>query len=177
MISAEDERMLAELVADYQQKFYGKYRAIVKTVLDGSDLGKLVVTLPEVYDDQDSPPAWPCVPYAGPSHGLVALPEEGDGVWVEFEGGDPSNPIWTGCWWADGNMPDPAAVSVRTWATSGGLKIVLDDDNSELRLEHPQGAKIVLSDDGLELSYNSTTISLDEDGVSVTGTVDVSPGA
>ena len=174
MMSAED-RLLSQLAADRRHRFYGKYRGIVKTVMSGSDLGKLIVTLPEVYDNQDSPPAWPCVPYAGPKHGFVALPEQGDGVWVEFEGGDPSNPIWTGCWWDDGDMPSPADTNVRTWATSGGLKIVLDDDAGELRLEHPSGAKISLSDDGLELSFNSTTITLDDDGVSISGTVDVSP--
>lgn len=174
MISAENH-LLSRLAADNRHRFFGKYRAKVKTVMDGSDLGKLIVTLPEVYDDQDSPPAWPCVPYAGPQHGLVALPEAGDGVWVEFEGGDPSNPIWTGCWWADGNMPSPADTNVRVWATSGGLKIVLDDGAGELRLEHPGGASISLSSDGLALSFNSTTITLNDDGISISGNVDVSP--
>ena len=173
-MTSVEERSQLNLAADYRHRFYGKYRAIVKTVMDGKDLGKLVVTLPEVYDDQDSPPAWPCVPYAGPKHGLVSLPEQGDGVWVEFEGGDPSNPLWTGCWWADGNMPDPADTNVRVWATSGGLKIVLDDDGSELRLEHPGGATISLSDDGLELSFNETTITLDDDGITINATVQVS---
>src|ERR1700722_19625196 len=166
MTSAEDHK-LAQLAADYRDRFYGKYRGKVKTVMSGSDLGKLIVTLPEVYDDQDSPPAWPCVPYAGPKHGFVALPEQNDGVWVEFEAGDPSNPVWTGCWWADGDMPDPADTNVRTWASSGGLKIVMDDDAGELRLEHPGGAAIKLSDDGLQLSFNDTTITLDDDGVTV----------
>jgi hypothetical protein len=175
MMTAE-ERTLLELAADRRDRYWGKYRGIVKTVMSGKDLGKLIVTLREVYDNQDSPPAWPCVPFAGPKHGLVALPEKGDGVWVEFEGGDPSNPIWTGCWWADGNMPAPADKNVRTWATSAGLKIVLDDDANELRLEHPGGAKISLSDDGLELSFNSTTITLDDTGVTVNGIVQVSAG-
>jgi hypothetical protein len=173
MMNTEDNTLL-ELATDHRHRFYGKYRAIVKTVMDGKDLGKLIVTLPEVYDDQDSPPAWPCVPYAGPKHGLVALPEEADGVWVEFEGGDPSNPLWTGCWWADGDIPDPADTNVRTWATSAGLKIVLDDDGSELRLEHPKGAKISMTDDSLQLSFNSTTITLDDSGVSISATVSVS---
>jgi uncharacterized protein involved in type VI secretion and phage assembly len=173
MLSAED-RTLTQLAADQRQSFFGKYRAIVKSVMDGDDLGKLIVTLPEVYDDQDSPPAWPCVPYAGKDHGLVALPEEGDGVWVEFEGGNPGNPVWTGCWWANGDMPDPADTDVRVWVTKKGLKIVLDDGQSELRLEHPSGAAISLSDDGLELSFNDTTITLDDSGITVNGTVDVS---
>ena len=175
MMSVEDDTS-TQLAADYQHRFFGKYRAIVKQVLDGDDLGKLIVTLPEVYDDQDSPPAWPCVPYAGPKHGFVALPEQNDGVWVEFEAGDPSNPVWTGCWWADGDMPDPADTNVRTWASSGGLKIVMDDDAGELRLEHPGGAAIKLSDDGLQLSFNDTTITLDDDGVTVNGMVNVSAG-
>jgi len=175
MMNVEDHK-LAQLAVDHRHSFYGKYRAIVKTVMDGNDLGKLIVTLPEVYDDQDSPPCWPCVPFAGPKHGLVALPEDGDGVWLEFEGGDPSNPIWTGCWWADGNIPSPADTNVRTWATSANLKIVLDDDGSELRLEHPSGAKISLSQDGLTLSFNSTTISLDDSGVTINGIVQVSAG-
>jgi hypothetical protein len=174
-VTAED-RLLTQLAADHRHRYWGKYRGTVKTVMDGKDLGKLIVTLTEVYDNQDSPPAWPCAPYAGPKHGLVALPEVGDSVWVEFEGGDPSNPIWTGCWWTDGSIPAPADRNVRTWATSAGLKIVLDDDATELRLEHPGGAKISLSNDSLELSFNSTTIKLDDSGVTVTGIVQVSAG-
>ena len=27
------------------------------------------------------------------------LPIIGSGVWVEFEQGDPDNPIWVGCFW------------------------------------------------------------------------------
>ena len=176
MISME-ERMLAQLAIDQRQRFYGKYRGIVKTVMDGDDLGKLIVNVPDVYDGQDSPPAWPCAPYAGPKHGLVALPEQGDTVWVEFEAGNPSSPIWTGGWWAKGDIPSDADVNVRVWATKAGLKVVMDDDNKELRLEHPNGASISLTDDALTLSFNSTTVTIDDDGVSIDGTVTVSSGA
>jgi hypothetical protein len=175
MMSTED-RTLSKLAFDYRNRFYGKYRGIVKTVMDGNDLGKLIVTVPEVYDDKDSPPAWPCVPFAGPQHGFVALPEEGDGVWIEFEAGNPSSPIWTGFWWGDGNIPDPAATNVRVWVTKGNLKIVLDDDSSELRLEHPGGAAISMTDDGIELSFNSTTVTLDDSGITINGIVQVSAG-
>jgi hypothetical protein len=174
MRTVEDHK-LAQLAADHRYRFYGKYRGVVKTVMSGSDLGKLIVTVPDVYDDQDSPPAWPCVPYAGPKHGFVALPEQGDGVWVEFEGGDPSSPIWTGCWWTDGSIPSPADTNVRTWATSAGLKIVLDDGGTELTLQHPSGASVSLSNDSLTLSFNSTSITLNDDGISISGTADVSP--
>ena len=47
----------------------------------------------------------PCVPYAGPNVGIAFLPEVGSGVWIEFEGGDVSYPIWVGCYWRDGEVP------------------------------------------------------------------------
>ncbi len=175
MLSLED-RKLSELASDHRYRYYGKYRGIVKEVLTGDALGKLILTVPEVYHDRDSPPAWPCVPFAGSQHGLVALPEVGDGVWVEFEAGNQSRPIWTGFWWGAGEIPSPAAPKVRTWATSGNLKIVLDDDAGELRLEHPSGAGIKLSNDGLELSFNETTITIDEDGITMNDMVQVSLG-
>lgn len=173
-VTSLEDRTLAQLADQLRHRFYGKYRGKVKAVMEGADLGKLIVTVPDVYDDQDSPPAWPCVPFAGPQHGLVALPEVGDGVWVEFEGGDPSNPIWTGCWWADGNMPSPAAPNVRTWATRRNLKIVLDDDGTELRLEHPGGATVSMTGASLKLSFNATTVTLDDSGVTINGVVQVS---
>jgi hypothetical protein len=41
----------------------------------------------------------PCAPYAGPDQGLYMIPDCGAGVWIEFEGGDLSRPIWSGMWW------------------------------------------------------------------------------
>jgi hypothetical protein len=166
-----EEHALTQLKIDQRHRFYGKYRGIVKKVMDGNDLGKLIVNVPDVYDGKDSPPAWPCAPYAGPKHGLVALPEQGDPVWVEFEAGNPSSPIWTGGWWAKGDIPSDATVNVRTWATKAGLKIVLDDDNKELRLEHSSGGSISLTNDAVTLSFNSTTVTINDDGVSIDGTV------
>ena len=97
MMSLEDRR-LADLAFEHRHRYYGKYRGIVKDVLAGDDLGKLDVTVPDVYGTQVSRVAMPCVPFAGKQHGLVSLPEKGDGVWVEFEQGDSSHPIWTGFW-------------------------------------------------------------------------------
>ena len=47
----------------------------------------------------------PCVPYAGPNVGFAFLPEVGSGVWIEFEGGDVSYPIWVGGYWREGEVP------------------------------------------------------------------------
>jgi hypothetical protein len=36
--------------------------------------------------------------------GLLLIPEPGDGVWIEFEAGDPNWPIWSGCLWEHGEL-------------------------------------------------------------------------
>ena len=53
----------------------------------------------------------PCVPYAGPKVGFAFLPEIGSGVWIEFEGGDVSYPIWVGGYWRAGEFPAGAAAA------------------------------------------------------------------
>ena len=141
--------------------------------LTGDDLGKLRVSVPDVLDDQDRV-AWPCVPFAGPDHGFVAIPEKDDGVWIEFEGGNPSQPIWVGCWWGAGDMPSPGDVKVRSWVTTGGLAVVLDDDQNEISLQHPDGPKITLNSDGITLSIDGASVTLNASGISLQGTTQVS---
>ena len=70
-------------------KFYGKYRGVV--VQDLGD-GELKVSVPEV--SPDNLVAVPCLPPVPPS--LLMWPATNDDVWVEFEAGDPTRPIWTG---------------------------------------------------------------------------------
>ena len=60
--------------------------------------------------------AYPSVPYAGLQTGFYAIPPVGANVWVEFEGGDPDHPIWTGCFWGPGEAPAMGLVSPPTIA-------------------------------------------------------------
>ena len=61
--------------------------------------------VPEVLGEIPSGWALPCAPYAGTARGFFAVPPIGAGVWIEFEAGDVSRPIWTGGWWATGEVP------------------------------------------------------------------------
>ena len=36
---------------------------------------------------------------------MFTVPPEGSNVWVEFEGGDANYPIWSGCFWGQGELP------------------------------------------------------------------------
>src|SRR4030065_133093 len=87
---------------DYQ--FFGKYRGEVVDNDDPTLRGRIKVLVPAVLGTLE---AWamPCVPYAGQGSGLYTLPKPGTQVWVEFEGGDPAYPIWSGCFWLDVGVP------------------------------------------------------------------------
>ena len=82
----------------------------------------------------------PCVPYAGASVGFYSLPEPGTGIWVEFEAGDPSFPIWSGCFWGDNELPDSGGAAIKIWKTEK-LTLRMDDDSDEMKLETTSGSE------------------------------------
>ena len=92
-----NDQAMMELLDRIRNRFYGKYRGSV-TDVDASTL-RIKAKVPAVLGDQESGWCMPCVPYAGKNVGMAFLPEQGSGVWIEFEGGDVSYPIWTGCYW------------------------------------------------------------------------------
>src|ERR1700759_4406252 len=81
---------------------YGKYSGTVIDNADPQQVGRLLVEVPSVLADV---PVWarPCFPY-----GHFFVPAQDARVWVEFEGGDLSYPIWVGTWFADGEVPPDA---------------------------------------------------------------------
>jgi uncharacterized protein involved in type VI secretion and phage assembly len=78
-------------------QFYGKYRGQVENNMDPMQLGRIQVLVPAV--GMTTSWALPCTPYAVPQAGFLFLPPVGAPVWIEFEGGDPDYPIWSGCFW------------------------------------------------------------------------------
>jgi uncharacterized protein involved in type VI secretion and phage assembly len=166
----EFEQLVVELAEHQRGRYFGKYRGKVREIGEGENLGLIKVTVPEIYGDEDeieSPWAVPCVPFAGAGHGLVALPEVEDGVWVEFEAGDISRPIWTGFWWADDEMPEPKGVLVRTFITTAGHKLILDDDAGEVHLLHADGAKLTMTDSEITLEIGQASITMSDGEISL----------
>jgi len=161
------DTLVVDLAEEVRGRYYGKYRGIVDSVPEDERLGRIVAKVPSVAGDTALPPAWPCVPFAGQDHGFVVLPTAGDGVWIEFEGGDPSKPIWTGCWWAKDEMPSPSGPKQRVLITSEGLKLVLDDDARQIQLLHPDGAEITMTSDSIAIKVGTAKVELSPSGVSV----------
>ncbi|KAF0813716.1 hypothetical protein IGB42_02069 [Andreprevotia sp. IGB-42] len=126
--------------------YFGKYRGTVTDNQDPGQRGRLQVSVPAVLDTLTLW-AMPCVPYAGPSVGFYSLPPVGAGVWVEFEGGDPSFPVWVGCFWGDGELP-PEATSpdIHLLQTSQAL-IKIDDSSGEVVVQNQNQASVTLAQD------------------------------
>jgi uncharacterized protein involved in type VI secretion and phage assembly len=187
MTDPDIEKMVVELTEFMRSRYFGKYRGIVQKVEKPGDegylgLGRIIAKVPSVYEDENSPWALPSVPFAGKDHGLVVLPEEGDGVWIEFEGGNPSCPIWTGCWWAKDEMPAPGGETTRILATSGGFKVVLDDKGKKLQLLVTENdtikSEITMTSSDITLKTGETQIVLSASGVNINnGAHEVKKGA
>lgn len=154
--------LLDELVDWVRSRHFGKYRGTVKDNDDPTDRGRLKVRVPAVLGDLE---VWamPCVPYAGEGVGFYSLPEKGAGVWVEFEAGDPSYPIWTGCFWADGEIPDEPDASIKVWKTEA-FTIRVDDEKAELRLVAKDGAKVRV-DAAVTSESGTSTHTVEKGGV------------
>ena len=79
-------------------RFLGKFRGRVVDNADPLQIGRITAQVPDVLGDVPSTWALPCLPFTGRGSGQYVVPQVGAGVWVEFEQGDPSFSIWTGCW-------------------------------------------------------------------------------
>lgn len=129
-------------------RFYGKYRGTVVDVDDPRRSGCIKVKVPEVLDEVETGWAMPCTPYTGASSGLYAIPPVGAPVWVEFEAGDVSRPIWSGGWWGPMEAPGIAASplaspSRREIRSESGLTVALDDDGKELLVSDGAGTTLL----------------------------------
>jgi uncharacterized protein involved in type VI secretion and phage assembly len=134
--------------------FYGKYRGIVTNNRDPLMLGRVRIRVPDVLSDQESGWAMPSVPYAGNGVGLFLVPPVDASVWVEFEHGDPDYPIWTGCFWAQGEVPaTPGSPEMKVLKTDVGT-ITLNDlpGAGGITIETTTGMKIVINTTGIEIN-------------------------
>jgi len=159
-----DAELLADLADRLRNRFYGKYRGTV-TDVESSTL-RIKAEVPSVLGT--TPTGWclPCVPYAGPNMGFFVLPEVGAGVWVEFEGGDVSYPIWTGCYWRASEQPSDASATVRGLVTGAGHKLLFDDDAPSATQEDPNGNSVTFDSSGLTLANGGQSLVVSSSSIS-----------
>ncbi len=180
-------------------KLYGKYRG---TVLDNVDLLGLGRVLPYVPAVQASVLNWalPCAPYAGLEVGFFAIPPIGANVWIEFEGGNPDHPIWSGCFWEELEVPiaqelspeDPSLVKVmRTdWISMvfndtpevGGVTMNVIDpavdvpitilmNSAGIEIQCGVSNILINPEEGITLTVGDNVVAMSEAGIEINGNV------
>lgn len=138
------EKLVVQLNEAVQSRYYGKYRGIVTDIQDPENLGRIKARVPEVLKDVVSGWALPCTPYAGNGTGQFTLPPVDAGVWIEFEAGDVSRPIWTGGWWCSNELPADNAGSTATpplkiIRSEKGLMVTMDDGSQTITVSDKNG--------------------------------------
>ena len=167
------EEVLTQVAQEVQRRAYGKYRGFVIDNDDPEKRARLRVTVPSVLGTEPTSWALPCLPFGGlADQGWFSVPENDAQVWVEFEEGDISRPIWTGTFWRQqSDVPSEAAVSpptTRLFKTPAGHLLQLDDKEGEERffLHHPAGTELEINKDGnvVLTDAGGSTVTLDAQG-------------
>jgi uncharacterized protein involved in type VI secretion and phage assembly len=159
-----NEQTIQDLIELVRGRFYGKYRGIV-TQVDAATM-RIKAKVPAVYGETESGWAMPCVPYAGDSVGFAFLPEVGSAVWIEFEGGNVSFPIWVGGFWLSQQAPSDAAPAVKAIVTKQH-KILLDDDQDSITIQDSNGNSVTLDSSGVTLTRGSQTVVVGDSEVNI----------
>lgn len=167
------------------KQFFGKYRGKVTANNDPLRQGRIQVSVPAIFGDGRQSWAMPCFPYAGKNIGLFAIPPVDTNVWVEFEGGDPDYPIWSGCFWGKDELPEEAKqatnaediIVFKAFAdgrAAKGITITMSNSGEKgLTIEVnqpvvPQPLKLTFDPTGIEISAgNLGTIKASISSVSV----------
>jgi hypothetical protein len=159
----QSDEVLARLVQRMDGRYYGKYRGQVSDNDDPLNLGRVKAKVPRLLGDEETGWALPAFPYGGATEqGFFAVPDTNAGVWIEFEEGDLSYPIWSGTWYTSGDIPESAKPSKKVWKTKSGHKIVLDDDGETLEVTDKNDNSIKMDSSTIKISAgNATKIVID----------------
>lgn len=162
-------------------ELWGKYRATVTNNVDPLNIGRIQVMIPDVSNFIPSSWAMPCLPFASKQGGVFVVPQIGDGVWIEFEQGDPDYPIWVGGFWGSAAevpalaLATPAPVPHIVVQTTGQNTLQISDlpgPTGGILLKTKTNAMIAINDIGITITNGKgATLAL------VGKSVDINTGA
>ena len=88
-------------------------------------------------------------------------------MWIEFEGGDVSYPIWTGCFWRQGEVPGDVDAKVKVIVTKSKLELKLDDNAPRLTLTDSNGNTVTLDSSGITVANGGKQVVVSSSSVNV----------
>ncbi len=155
------EQALRDLIDGQRSQFFGKYRGRVVDNDDPEMRGRLKVVVPQVLENVE---VWalPCVPFAGKDMGFYTMPEKGTGVWIEFEAGDASFPIYSGFFWNKNDIASADAKPTIKFFKTKKFTLRIDDSVGEILIENDSGSQIKMT--ATEISTKSSTVKTEGAG-------------
>lgn len=128
----------------------GVYGVVVGAT-DPLGQGRVEVSFPWAGEDVV---AWArrAVPDAGDGAGTWYPPEPGDEVWVEFEAGDPEQPVVLGSLWNGANQPPSDDRDLRLFRSRRGHVVSIDDQADTIRVARADGGEVVVDGSGIALT-------------------------
>ena len=137
-------------------RYYSKYRALVlDSQPDEEHIGNILVQVPRVQGGMK------IVARAkdfsgGPGFGRKYFtPQPGEIVWVEFENGNPTKPLWSYHTWAKEECPEELhGIHTCGLVTPNGNKVVITESDDK---------------DTLAIAINDTTIEMSGDTITING--------
>lgn len=130
-------------------RYFGKYRSQGVDVRDPEERGRIRVMCPKVLGNSKSAWCEPCIPVAGDHDGDFCLPKVGEMVWVEFEEGNPSKPVYSGGWFSQGASP------ISDYTEAQNIRVIQYGDSSVTFKNSPSEGKTL-------------SLTLDKTGIAVT---------
>lgn len=135
-------------------RYYSDYRGFVTDNNDPDYKGRLKINVPEIHGvTTPNYWAWSKGIYAASQAGFYVIPKKGDAIWVSFEGGDPSKPVWTYGWWGETEAPTTGKVQDMTnyLFQAGGHRLEFDESNSRVRITNKSGFVLEMNNNGIVL--------------------------
>ena len=149
---------------------FGKYAGHVIDNRDNDNEGKILVTVPNIYPENENIMARPALP-----SGFYFVPAAGDKVWVEFEGGDTGKPIWSAVDYPVGHWAteaDKKQQEVRVLKTPIGHVVIFNDkpDDAAITIRDSFGNVVELANARITIR-GTATVEIQAPNVIINGRV------
>jgi hypothetical protein len=137
-------------------KYYSRYRGFVFDNDDPENLGRLKLIIPAVTGpDYHGTWAFPVGVPSGKGWGQQVIPNKGDVVWVEFEGGCPELPLWSHGHFGRKEIPtddtELADKDCYWFITPKGAKVKINDTKNTIHVRSQLGDIIEINEKGVSL--------------------------
>jgi len=150
--------------------YFGKYAGRVVDNKDAENEGKILVSVPNIYPETENVTARPALPA-----GFYFVPQAGDKVWVEFEGGDTGKPLWSAVDYPAGRWAgeaDRKQQDMRVLKTAAGHVLIFNDtkDDAAITIRDSWGNVIELANARITIQ-GAATVEIRAPNVIINGRV------